>query len=106
MNARYQFSSLFAGACALAALLPAQPASAASLERIGTVFYIYMENHNWTQPNGNVDTSPVSGIEQVKGNPAAPFINGLIDPKGPFYGDVSYTNNCYNVLATPSGINP
>lgn len=106
MKTRHQLSSLFAGACAFAGLLTAQPASAASLERIGTVFYICMENHNWTQPNGNVDTSATSGIEQIKGNPAAPFINSLIDPNSPFSGDVSYTNNCYNVLATPSGINP
>jgi hypothetical protein len=102
---RYQLSSL-AAACVLASFLPAQSASAAPLDHIGTVFYIYMENHNWTQPNGNVNTSPTSGIEQIKGNPAAPFINGLVDPHSPFSADVSYTNNCYNVLATPSGNNP
>ena len=78
----HQFKYLLAGACAVIGLLVGNAASAHSLERIGNVFYIYMENHNWTQPNGNVD--PNSGtIEQIKGNPAAPFINSLIDPNSP-----------------------
>ena len=81
-------------------------ASAASLERIGSVFYIMMENHNWTQPNGNVNNAPTSGIQQIKGNPAAPFINSLIDPNNPLSRDVAYTNRCYHVLSTPSGANP
>ncbi|MGH7984135.1 MAG: alkaline phosphatase family protein [Candidatus Udaeobacter sp.] len=102
----HQFKSFLAGACAVVGLLVANAASAHSLERIGNVFYIYMENHNWTQPNGNVDNSPSSGIEQIKGNAAAPFINSLIDPNSPMSAQVSYTNNCYNVLATSSGINP
>ena len=101
----HQFKSLLAGACAIIGLLVGNAASAHSLERIGNVFYIYMENHNWTQPNGNVDPNS-STIEQIKGNPAAPFINSLIDPNSPNSDQVSYTNNCYNVLATPSGMNP
>lgn len=101
-----QFKSLLAATCGVIGVLAASAASAHSLERIGNVFYIYMENHNWTQPNGNVDPSPSSGIEQIKGNPAAPFINSLIDPNSPMSAQVSYTNNCYNVLATPSGMNP
>ncbi|HWZ94667.1 MAG TPA: alkaline phosphatase family protein [Opitutaceae bacterium] len=106
MKPHHQLSSLFAAGCVFASLFPAQRVSATPLNHIGTVFYIYMENHNWTQPNGNVDPSPTSGIEQIKGNPAAPFINGLVDPHSPFAAEVSYTNNCYNVLATPSGLNP
>ncbi|HXB02278.1 MAG TPA: alkaline phosphatase family protein [Opitutaceae bacterium] len=107
MKTHHQLSSLFAAGCIFAGFFPAQTASAAEpLDHIRTVFYIYLENHNWIQPNGNVNTAPTSGIEQIKGNPAAPFINGLIDPHSPFSADVSYTNNCYNVLATPSGLNP
>jgi hypothetical protein len=107
MKTHHQLCSLFAAGCVFAGFFPAQAASAAEpLDHIRTVFYIYLENHNWTQPNGNVNTSPTSGIEQIKGNPAAPFINGLIDPHSPFAAEVSYTNNCYNVLATPSGLNP
>jgi len=91
----------------MAASLPADPSPSANpLDRVGTVFYIMLENHNWIQPNGNVDTSPTSGIEQLKGNPAAPFLNSLVDPNSPLVRDVSYTNNCYNVLATPTGNNP
>jgi hypothetical protein len=41
---------LLAGSCAVVGLLMGNAASAHSLERIGNVFYIYMENHNWTQP--------------------------------------------------------
>ncbi len=104
MNARAVLKFLLAGAAAGLGL--ASLASAASLERIGTVFYIMLENHNWIQPNGNVDNSPASGIEQIKGNPAAPFINRLIDPHSLWSADVAYTNNCFNPLATPSGNNP
>jgi len=105
-NAPYrQFKFWVASACAGISLLVGNAASGDSLERIGNVFYIYMENHNWTQPNGNVDPNS-STIEQIKGNPAAPFINSLIDPNSPMSAQVSYTNNCYNVLATPSGVNP
>jgi phosphatidylinositol-3-phosphatase len=93
-------------ACAAAGLSLAPAASAQSPGRVGTVFYILLENHNWIQPNGNVDTAPTSGIEQLKGNPAAPFLNSLIDPNSPTSYDVSYTNHCYNDLATPSGVNP
>jgi len=100
-----QLKFLFAAAGIIPGLFVVRTASAESLERIGTVFYIQMENHNWTQPNGNVDTSSGT-IEQLKGNPAAPFINSLIDPNSPMSADVSYTNRCYNVLATPSGNNP
>jgi hypothetical protein len=106
MKSRIPFRSLFAAGGVFAGFFAGQRASAIPLERIHTVFYIYMENHNWIQPNGNVDNSPASGIEQIKGNPAAPFINSLIDPNNPLSADVAYTNNCYNVLATPSGLNP
>ncbi len=69
---------------------------------IGDVFYIYLENHNFTQPNGNVSTSS-STIEQIRGNPAAPFINSLITPGNANAAMVSYATNYHNVLATASG---
>jgi hypothetical protein len=40
---------------------------------VKTVFVIAMENHNWTQPSAQ--TSP----EQIFQNPAAPFINSLVN---------------------------
>ncbi len=105
--------SLLAGTCMVSGffLVPSvsadpQPDFPHPADHVGAVFYIMLENHNWTQPNGNVDTSPSSGIEQLKGNPAAPFLNSLIDPHSPLVKDVSYTNNCYNPLATASGNNP
>jgi hypothetical protein len=76
-----------------------------TLPVLGTVFYIALENHNFTQPNGNVDPSSTT-IEQIKGNPAAPFINSLITPGDPNAAMVSYAVNYHNVLATPSGNNP
>ena len=39
---------------------------------IKTVFVIAMENHNWTQPIQG-------GIQQIYGNPNAPFINSLVN---------------------------
>ncbi len=94
-------------ACAAAlALLACSAAGAGTLQRIGTVFYIHLENHNWIQPNGNVDTTSSSGLEQIKGNPAAPFINSLVDPNSSWSADVSYTNKCFNVLANSTGVLP
>ena len=39
---------------------------------IGDVFYIDLENHNFTQPNGNVNTSS-STIEQIQGQSRGPL---------------------------------
>ena len=83
-------------------------ASAAHAQQIGDVFYIYMENHNWTQPNGNV-TAPgatsgnLSTIQQVYGNAAAPYINSLVTPGNPNAAQSSYASQYFNVLANPAG---
>jgi hypothetical protein len=47
----------------------------ASAEEIKTVFVIAMENHNWTQPANQF----TGGIQQIFQNPAAPFINSLVN---------------------------
>jgi autotransporter-associated beta strand protein len=84
--------------------------------QLGDIFVIDLENHNWTQPDGNVAAAPVNGvvnggttssggIEQIYGNPAAPFINSLVTPGNPNAAQVSYSNSNYNVLSTPSGNN-
>jgi hypothetical protein len=75
-----------------------------SISPIGTVFNIELENHNFTQPNGNVGA--LSTIQQIQGNPAAPYINSLITPGNPNAAMVSYAKLYTNVLATPSGSNP
>jgi hypothetical protein len=68
---------------------------------INTVWYIDMENRNFT--NGGDSTAP----SQVLGNSAAPYINSLItsgsgNPATPM---VSYCTSYHNALATPSGSN-
>jgi hypothetical protein len=51
------------------------------------VFVIAMENHNWTQPN------PTSNPQQIFMNPAAPFINSLVNGTSGISDQVSYANN-------------
>ena len=83
----------------------------ASAQEIKTVFVIAMENHNWTQPANQFS----GGIQQIYQNPAAPFINSLVN--GAAYAlvggrvvniseQVAYANSYHNVLATPGGNNP
>jgi hypothetical protein len=72
--------------CLATSFLLAGPASAADPETaqrkdkkgIGVVFYIDMENHNWTQP-----ASDTTAPNQVFGCPAAPYINSLVTPDNP-----------------------
>jgi hypothetical protein len=79
---------------ACVAALLAGPAWAGSIQ---TVFYIEMENHNFTQPN------PTSPPQQIFGNSAAPYINSLITPGNPNAAEVSYATNKLN--AAP-GVHP
>jgi len=69
--------------------------------QIGAVFYIELENHNWTQPK-----SDTSAPNQIFGSKAAPYINSLVTPGNPNAKEVSYATAYHNVLATPSGNNP
>jgi hypothetical protein len=66
-------------------------ASSAQAQQIGDVFYIALENHNFTQP------STVTGINQIKGNSAAPFINSLVTPGNPNAAMTSFAGNYQNV---------
>ena len=66
--------------------------------KIGAVFYIYLENHNFTQP-----ASDTSAPHQILGSPAAPYINSLITPGNPNAAQVSYATAYHNVLALPGG---
>jgi hypothetical protein len=68
---------------------------------VGKIFYIAMENHNWTQP-ANDATAP----QQLFGNPNAPYINSLVTPGNPNAAQVSYASAYHNVLATPTGTGP
>jgi hypothetical protein len=69
--------------------------------QVGVVFYIELENHNWTQP-----TSDTSAPHQIFGSSAAPYINSLVTPGNPNAKQVSYATAYHNVLSTPSGNNP
>jgi hypothetical protein len=57
---------------------------------VKTVFVIAMENHNWTQP------SSVTSPQQISGNPAAPFINSLVNGTSGISGQVAYATNYIN----------
>ena len=77
------------GLLVAAAMLTAA-VSRAHAAQLGDVFYIALENHNFTQPN--TVTSP----QQLEGNTAAPFLNSLITPGNPNAADVSYATNYTN----------
>ncbi|HXE24646.1 MAG TPA: PEP-CTERM sorting domain-containing protein [Roseiarcus sp.] len=66
-------------------------ASAAGAQGIGDVFYIELENHNFTQPAGVTDPEPLFG------NSAAPFLNSLVTPGDPNAAMTSYASNYQNV---------
>ncbi len=72
-------------------LLALMTAGSAKAADIGDVFYIALENHNFTQPVG------ANSPQQVYGNPAAPYINSLITPGNPNAAMVSYASNYENV---------
>jgi hypothetical protein len=54
------------------------------------VFVVAMENHNWTQPG--TQTSP----QQIFQNPAAPFINGLVNGTSGISDQVAFANAYIN----------
>ena len=58
--------------------------------RLGTIFVIAMENHNWTQPTDQ--TSP----QQIFMNANAPFINSLVNGTSGISDQVSYATNYIN----------
>ena len=66
-------------------------ATSAQAQQVGDVFYIALENHNFTQP------STVTGINQIFGNSAAPFINSLVTKNNPNAAMTSYASNYLNV---------
>lgn len=76
-------------------LLALLVASLAQAESIGAVFYIPIENHNWTQPASLTSPHPIYR------NPAAPFINSLVTPGNANAANVSYASKYLNVVNVP-----
>ena len=87
--------SLLACACASGAML-----SAAQAQQVKTVFYILLENRNFT-----AGTDPTGG-SVVNGNAAAPYLNSLLTPNNGVSTQVSYCKSYHHVLSTASGANP
>lgn len=69
---------------------------------VKSVFVIAMENHNWAQPANQFTGS----IQQVYLNPAAPYLNRLVDGEAAISDQVAFASAYHNVLATESGANP
>jgi phosphatidylinositol-3-phosphatase len=90
-----------------AAMIAAALVGAAGLVRqsraasLGDIFYIDMENQNWTQPASENST----GEQPIYQNTAAPYINSLVTPGNPNAAQVSYASAYHNVLSTPTGNN-
>src|SRR5262245_31024086 len=91
---------MLVGGALLAAPAAAQP--------VKTVFVIAMENTNWTQ-NGSQFTG---GQQQIYQNPAAPFLNALVNGTATLVINgvptnvsvqTSFATHYHNVLATPAG---
>jgi len=76
-------------------LLLAVAGTAQAQQHVGTIFYILLENRNFT--NGG---DPAGGAPLV-GSAAAPYINSLITPNSSTSAQVSYCTAYHNVLATP-----
>jgi hypothetical protein len=70
-------------------------------QKIGAIFYIELENQNWTQPPEDAAAPP-----QIFGNPAAPYLNSLVAPNNPNSEQVSYATAFHQVLSKPNGANP
>jgi phosphatidylinositol-3-phosphatase len=84
------------------ALLATAGSLNARAQEVKKVFVIAMENHNWTQPANQF----TGGIQQIYQNPAAPYINSLVNGTSDVSRQVAYAANYHSVLATPNGNNP
>lgn len=77
---------------ALAATLVVAATQAHAAATVKTVFVIALENHNFTQP------SSYTSLNQLLGDPAAPYLNSLITPGNANAAQVSYASNYHNVI--------
>ncbi len=73
--------------------------SAAQAQQVKTVFYILIENRNFTAG------TDLAGGSVLVGNSAAPYINSLITPNNGISTQVSYCTAYHHVLSTTGGVN-
>lgn len=95
-NRRFFKRAVIIGGAATLALL-----SHARGAQIGDVFVIALENHNFTQPVAGDGTT--ANPDQLKGNPAAPYLNSLIATGNSNAAQVSYATNYTN---SGTGVHP
>jgi hypothetical protein len=85
----------------LGATLLAATSAHAAAPKVGTVFVIALENHNFVQPFSD------PSLQQLKGNPAAPYLNSLVTPGNPNAALTSFASHYVNVppqtAGSPSG---
>jgi hypothetical protein len=92
-----------AGALALAGVLAWSGLSVRAdddngdVQRPRKVFVVAMENHNWTQP------ASVTSPQQIFMNPAAPYINSLVNGTSGISDQVAYATNYVNAMP---GVHP
>jgi hypothetical protein len=88
--------SRLATIAACASCLALSSAHAQSVQRVGSVWYILMENRDFTN-------SETSGGQEIWGSPAAPYLNSLVTPGNPNAAQASYCAAYHNVLAVYDG---
>ena len=81
---------LTTAAAAVAALAITAPLARATVTQVGDVFYIAMENHNWTQP-----ASLNGAINPIYGDTAAPYIQSLVTPGNANAAQTSYATSYF-----------
>jgi hypothetical protein len=76
---------LILSGCVIAAAVAVTGAKIKATD-VRAVFVIAMENHNWVQPLHKFD----GGTQQIYQNPAAPYINSLVDGSSGISDQVAY----------------
>jgi hypothetical protein len=101
MNNPFQSLSLrrvcrLASLAACASGLALSCVHAQSVQRVGSVWYILLENRDFTN-------SETSGGQEIWGSPAAPYLNSLVTPGNPNAAQVSFCAAYHNVLSVYDG---
>jgi len=89
--------SLLACAVASSVILPSAHAQTTNTNGITTVFYILLENRNWTQNENSY------GVQILGDTNDAPFLNALVNSNNPLSAQVSFASCYHHVLATTNG---